>query len=335
MNTVKISPFKRGVPSLFFINSPFQAICMLEAIKEFEITDYQVYLVLYNDIRNEQLFALLEKEAVKYEVIDGNQIRLNSYFGLLYTFNSNRYKRAFIGHYNSDSFFYLALKKLSNNSDIVYLDDGAATITLLKGLFKRTGLGSLVFLYFKVIAKLHNISLENLYTIYGKLPNEKFNIYECDLSYLKSQSRNKTHKDIYFIGTNTSIYCNSYKIPEETLYTKLEQLLISLKRKYPNEHIIYVPHGRDESQIPKHVCLENDIEFKKVDTTVELYIASQNTQPLAIYGFSSSALFNLIKMMPVSLVYNVILTSSYHITDERLKGMMEYYEDNGIKTIEI
>ena len=60
--------FKEGVPSLFILTSPLQVICALEAINKFKIKDYQVVLVLVDDVRNSQVFELCKQFGIHYEI---------------------------------------------------------------------------------------------------------------------------------------------------------------------------------------------------------------------------------------------------------------------------
>lgn len=324
-------PFKKKTPSLFFINSPFQALCMLEAIEEFEIDDYKVYLVLYDDTRNAQLITLLNNNDVRYEIIEGSKNCFWNYLTLFLSLRWNRYKRSFIGHYNTDSFFYYALKYASCRSDIVYLDDGAATISLLNNTFRRSFGGGLVFVLFRVVAFIKCISLNNLYTIYSGITNNKFDIHICNFKRLAALSSGSQKGGVIIIGTNSSIYCRVNSLSECDYKLFLDSQFDSIRRKYPNEKISYVPHGRDVSSIPKNLCKKYNFEFKRVDSTVEIYVLSSVYIPIAIYGFTSSALFNLKKMIPSCDVFNIVLGSSnVGKMDTRLDKISDYYETIGI-----
>ena len=61
----------KGQPAIFCLSgSSFQALCMIEAIHAFEITDYRVLLCLSeNEIpRKGQIITLLEKYHIAYEI---------------------------------------------------------------------------------------------------------------------------------------------------------------------------------------------------------------------------------------------------------------------------
>jgi hypothetical protein len=330
----KDRPFKNSTPSLFFINSPFQALCMLEAIYEYNIKDYKVYLVLYDDVRNVQLKKLLEENNIHFEIIDGKKDRLWKYFTLLFSIKKTPYKRAYIGYYNTDSFFYYAIKYVSYNADVVYLDDGIATVSLLNGQYKRTLGGRFVFGIFRLAAYLKKISLDNLYTIYSGISNDAYNIRICDFQRLKLMSKERKHKDVVFIGTNSPLYSKANNITIEEYERGLDIYLGKIKRIHSNETIYYIPHGRDMSPIPSNLCAKHDIVFNKVDTTVELYILRQDNFPVAVYGLTSSALYNIKKMIPSCDVFNIDLSSilSTHNTT-RMEKLIDYYSSIGIKTI--
>lgn len=321
-------PFKIGTPSLFFINSPFQALCMLEAISEFQIKEYKVYLVLFDDVRNAQLIKLLNDNKIAYTVIKDDNRDLIDYLTLLFSFRYNKYKRAFIGFYNNDRFFYYAIKKISCNSDIVYLDDGAATITLLKGLFKRTLLGNVVFSLFRIVSFAKRVSLDNAYTIYEGISNNDYNIKICGLNRLKELQNNKEKGGVLIVGTNSNRYCQAYSLSHDDYSGLLDKYFHEIQNQFPNEEIVYVPHGRDESKTPQALCNSFGFAYQKVDTTVEMYVVNSLIAPVAIYGFTSSALYNLKKILPSCSVYNILLAE-----DKKLREISGYYETIGIQTI--
>ena len=321
-------PFVIGTPSLFFINSPFQALCMLEAIEEFCIKDYKVFLVLYDDMRNNQLMTLLDKSCITYTIIDGSKVGLIDYITLIFSYNCNRYKRAFIGHYNSDAFLYYAIKKLSRKSDIIYLDDGAATIPLLKGSFKRTFRGEILFDFFKSISYIKGISLDNIFTIYDGIINESYRVHICGFNRLNKLQNAKKKGGVLIIGTHSQRYCEAYGLNKEVYSSCLDKYLCRIANTYPNEKIVFVPHGRDNLDLPLSLCEKYKIVYQKVDTTVELYVLNSATIPIAIYGFTSSALFNLKKIIPSCQVNNILLS-----VNNTLEEISLYYETIGIKTI--
>lgn len=88
---------------------------------------------MVKDKRNQQLFTLLAQYHIQYEIIYSFQLSKFEKYNIIKA-NNEGYKRAFIGDMRSLIMHTVAFKNLQNNSDIVYLDDGNDTISLLKGM---------------------------------------------------------------------------------------------------------------------------------------------------------------------------------------------------------
>lgn len=188
--------FIDSTPSIFLVCSPLQAMCAINAIKEFKIHIYKFILVLVKDKRNQQLFTLLAQYHIQYEIIYSFQLGKFEKYNI-FKANNEGYKRAFIGDMRSLMMHTIAFKKLQNNSDIVYLDDGNDTISLLKGMkYSPNGVYEKIrykFIkkYFAIIGKSRKITFGKfLYTIYD-IPNDNYVIRLNNLdTFIKPQIRN-------------------------------------------------------------------------------------------------------------------------------------------------
>ena len=69
-DSIRDMAFAKHLPSAYLVASPFQLLCAIEAINEFEIKDYKIVLLLIeNSPRNEQLVAMAKTLQLDYEVL--------------------------------------------------------------------------------------------------------------------------------------------------------------------------------------------------------------------------------------------------------------------------
>ena len=134
-----MDPFALHIPSVFVLVSPFQVLCAIASIKNLQIEEYKIIIMRGNVHRDFQLVEILNQFGLPY-IIQGklsktDKIRL--FFKPLKRVD-NDYKRLFIGDYRQHYALKIGLCNVSCKSDIVYLDDGNITISLLKGTNRIT-----------------------------------------------------------------------------------------------------------------------------------------------------------------------------------------------------
>ncbi len=323
--------FDSMTPSVFVVGSPFQALCLVGAIRNLKLTEYKVVVIYYD--RYYQVKNVLGRFGVNYELryVGKYRWRMRWYRITSLIHRNNKYKRLFLGDFRSETLLYFGLQYISDGADIVYLDDGNATLPLFDGKRTTPPLGCLDTKYASVMTKYRKISfMKYFYSIYTGLPNEKFIIRHNSLDILNGNTSEIDNRRVYIIGTNTGLYCKSMNFPELTIVKVLETIIHSIRNKYLQTEIIYIPHGKDTSLEVKNLCDRYCVEYKKLDVPVELYFVDE-IKPIAIYGFMSSALFNLKQMFPASEVYNLYLPPSGEgDTIARKKSISEYYKKCGI-----
>lgn len=327
--------FKESHSSIFIINSPFQAICAIEAINKFKIEKYKILLNLIKDKRNEQLFNLLKKYNIAYSTNIDESISKFDKIKLLFK-KGGEYKRAFIGNYANLTSYYYALLYVQSNSSIVYLDDGNSSLRFLDDKCHFTGKTKISFSFYKMMMKIRNIKYHNFFTIYDNRPSNKYNIVINNLDILKNSKPRSEMKNIYIIGTNCYRYCEAAILPIDYFKKSIKNSFAKIKLKYPNQKIYYIPHGRDTSTFPKEFCDQFGFIFHEVEMTVEIYLLSLDYTPLGIYGYSSTALFNLRKIFPNSDICNLIIplkkdSPSY----DYMNQITDYFVNHNIRKIEI
>lgn len=330
------NPFEKGIPSLFIVGSPFQALCAIEAIHSFEINEYKFLLSLINDPRNKQLFKLLKDQNIKYEIVGfDKKIHWNFLYKLsLLRPRWNKYKRAFIGDYRFRSMFCPAFERLSNNSCIIFLDDGNCNVPLLKGLSQPL-YDNASGHFMKALNITRHISCgKYIFTHYADINNCNFHIYSNDFSNLSKSIRDKNKEGVCIIGTNPERFAWGYGMTIDEFWIEMENILCLIKKENPNKDIYYVPHGRDASSNTYDLCNKHGIRFVRADISVELLLIKMDVIPEIIYGMNSSALYSIRKMMPNIQIKNILFTWPCKFLNNHL-AIAEYYKAHGIELIEI
>ena len=332
-----MTPFDLHTPSYFSINSPFQAICAIATIKQLEIEDYRIIVCVRqkNDPRGSQLYSVLDFFGMQYRVVGplGRTIeRLYMIRSLLH--RHNRYQRLFLGDYRNISSFIIGCCFISDKSDVICLDDGNFTISLLNDILPEPLLPKTIKLLNLISRRRKIVHGQNLLTIYSDITNPKYQIANLDLSMILSQremSISET-KGIYIVGTNIERYCIPLEMSKEVFIDVLDELVCKLRKENPNESIVYIPHGRDVSMYAEHICKKYDCEFRRVEMTVEMELLREHNYPKAVFGFTSSALYNIKKMFPKTEVINIFLDVSWdNLVCKGRKLTSDYYVKNGIE----
>lgn len=329
--------FAEGVPSLFILTSPLQTICAIEAIKKYKINIYKIILVLEEDIRNQQVFELLDKYGLEYEISNCIYKR----FAVLRS-RTNKYKRAFIGDPRDIRQIYNALIRCSDGACIVMMDDGDDNVFMLKGysFFKAKNIRMRLSAYFynKVAPFFRRITYgKDLFTIYSNIPNDNYHIEPNTFSYF-SKCIGESARDfgVYFIGTNHNRFCEPQNYPLKDVIDGLEMILKKLKKDYPYDKIFYIPHGRDTASFPIDLCKKYDIQYQRPSKTVELMFIDQDIRPKVVYGFTSTALYNIKLLFPQTVTVNVVFNiNRSNVFIHQTEVISEYYREQGIDEMRI
>lgn len=326
--------FREGIQSLFVIQTPFQALCAINAIVQFHIEEYKLVLFLSGSEkkRDDQTLEILRKYKIKFQAISNFKVKW-SYRICMFFKKQGLYQRAFLGDFRFQDGLCYCLTKISHNGSIILMDDGNATITLLKNGYKPSGRAILSFSYYRFFAKLRNVSLNNLYTVYNGIESHDFNIKVNDLSYFSSINESGSLKGIIFVGTNNGEYLKILKMKDDEFKKMLEDIFESVRTKYPGEQLIYIPHGRDKTNYAKECCEQSGVKYIMPNHCVEVFLLDQPYPPLAVYGFfASSALFNIKKIFPNTLVRNISLSDMNLICNDNV-SICNYYEQQGIEIL--
>ena len=299
--------FVEKEPSLFIVQTPFQAMCAINAIRQLRIEDYTISLHLHKNTakRNKQTVELVERYGLKYKVAKTIPLNLFKLISLIFRRNG-RFNRAFLGTHLYHDGYYYALKELKKGGNLVLLDDGVATLSLLEGDYNITGKSAVYMSVYKAVAKLRGIQLNNVMTVYKDISNPRWNIAFNNISLLRQSENQPVNNTVFFVGTNNSGFIERRGVDEVPFRQMLFHVLNEVRDIYQDCDIIYVPHGRDKSTFAKEMCQKNGIEYKALDINIENYILSLNLVPAAILGFTSSALYNLKMIFPETDIKNYV-----------------------------
>lgn len=322
-------------PTIFYVSSPFQILCALEAIYYYQIDQYKFILGTTNDIRDTQMFKLLEQQKIPYELFPLNKLtNIDRLLLIIKSYckkNHRTYKQAFLGDYFTLDFYIHSFQFLKRGSNIIYLDDGTSTIAI----FNRQINANLIFKIKKAIISL-NLFLKGIkgfryyFTLFSDIKTKQFICLENKFSLMKEIKSQNIPTDVYIVGTNINRFCDVFNIQISDFISQLELLFKNLIDKYIAKKIIYIPHGRDTNTNIVNLCKAYKIEYRKLDVAIEYYMFKERIFPEAVYGFTSTALFNLKKMYPKTSVYNIRIKGNNSHYNQLYNTISEYYKKHEI-----
>lgn len=335
-----MKPFAPNIPSVFIVDSPLQAICAVAAIKQLSIEKYRMIVVRAGDgPRYSTITHFLQMQKIGFATISHNHFTYKWYqlLGLIKR-TKNPYKRLFIGYFGSPFQHFVGSCAVADGADVVYLDDGVATVTLLK----HRVITDIVYFQDKRIIKMigahrNLVFYRNILTMYSDISNKNYNVKNLQLDILKDKDLGDCHETgVFIVGTHSQSYCKQLQFDEEEFDERCDSFFARLKSEYVSEKIIFIPHRLDNSEYAQKLCHKYGFEFRPAEITIEVEMMQNAYIPKAIFGFTSSALFNLKKMFPNTYVANVVFEpqeTTEHYQD--FLAISAYYEQNGIELIKM
>ncbi len=332
---MKSNPFELHKPSVFIVGSPFQALCAIAAIRQLEIDDYKMIAVFPSrQIRNQQLQQVLNDNKIKYQGIHLNEVVNIIYKCLsLLKLPFRKYNRLFLPDIRDLKLLAIGCCYVKGRSDVVYTDDGSASICILQGATSRIPTADTSPYLRRLIKGRGFVFNKNLLTIYEGIENLNYNIEILNFRNLLPSKMSLTQHGVYIVGTFIDSYISAVGMERDFFISCHDNLCRVIKHKYAGEKIVYIPHGRDKSLYAQKICNELGVEFRRPEVSVELELLKQSSEPIAIYGFTSSALFNLKKIFPMAEVVDAMFDFKEPLSplkEDRL-GISAYYRKCGIK----
>lgn len=289
--------------TLFIVNSPFQCLCMLEAIEYFNIKEFTVFQSADFENSTEYMERLLTPLGISIEKMDYNHI-VKSIPKHLFS-KHDYYDTIFIGNFMSYDFI-LAWIYGKIGANVCYLDDGVQTVYVCAKGFRRTYKNwkiKIVISFYSIFAFFKGMMKKNFFFTIYDVQTDKFRIIRNPFCRLRD-SIDKIQKGVYIIGTNSELLPIKNHSYEEYLY----KLISRLKETFPNEIIYYCPHRRDKNTpYVLDFCRKQGIEIFDTKISVEADFISLGIRPRYIAGFGSNALITLRMLYPDIVIENFLL----------------------------
>lgn len=341
--------FAKYTPSVFIVGSPLQLLCAIEAIREFKIeTYYFVFTLDYEAPRNQQIFEMAEYYNLKsYDI---HWLRIEPYRDVPNVIKSigQKFARIFIGDYYMTYCHYLAEQYAKPNSIIIYVDDGMSSILCFNGLgkiHKPTNWRKRLNWYrnrivgrSKLIKELERKQIYDsncFFTLFSDIETKHFALYPNTFRHLLESSKldgGKREDVVIIIGLAISVQADELlRIPEYEIESIVWNNLSEIKQSYPSTRIVYIPHGRDNNNNVPQFCSMLGIEYMRLNEPIESFMIKSDMNPLALYGFGSSALLTLHRFFSSAKAVNwKFVTTKKGSLDKIDKTIKKYYEKSGI-----
>ena len=313
---------------LIIVNSPFQALCAIEAINHYGIEN-PVFAHVDSPIVREKTVPLIKKM--------GRSIFLRpegpgTIAFIRETKNEvkEKYSTIIIGDWFSYGQYIIALFSAKRKASFIYLDDGNSTLRMdpaISGKRYRTLSQRVEYALLGVKKRIMHIN-ERLFSIYnmeGKAPMfwEKNN-FDC----LRNNG-NHSQMGVYVIGTNSSALTFS-----DTTYE--EQLLLlnkHIKKTYPDDTVWYCPHRRDTNDFSS-IITSCGWKIFNTDISVEVDFIQKGINPRCVFGYNSTALLTLKKIYPSSLISTIRVKLLDDSMNLRYRNIENYFAKNEIGIME-
>lgn len=287
--------------TLFIVTSPFQCMCMLEAIRYFNIRTFKILVTYSDEFSLDKINLLLKRHNLSYSKRKIAHL-LCDVFPIIFS-NRQSYNNIFIGDFQYKHHLALAYIASSFRANFFYLDDGVQTLSFFSSFTfqrKQKLTVKIVFFLYKIIGYIKFVKRPVFFTIFN-VSSSYYQIIKNPLTLIKNMSR-LVPKDIFIIGTNSSIM-------DFDIYNYFEYITAiynNVYRRFPLEKVYYCPHRRDSNlnQILE-LCDKLNIKIFNTKIAVEYDFIDNNISPKLIIGFTSNALITLHTIYPKALVESV------------------------------
>ena len=313
--------------NIFFINSPLQLLCAIEASVIFKTSNN--ILVIFNKGSGEnynQIQQMLERyETIfsKVEVIDRKLKSIKGWLAGFHAINQladkyNRIDNLFIGDYRNGIARHFQNSVLFDN--VYILDDGFSTIHIYKRLRKgklTSYKDYLKYIFSRGKYRFKASKRVNYFTIFDKQITGK-NIYSNNLNHLVRNDEWNSSDKIFWLGS---------PIVEDRIVTTdyyLESIRRWSRELNNKDEIIYFPHRREKKQKIHEIEKKYGFQCNRINVPIELYLVRERVKPKAIISFFSTALYTLNRIMGSNRIYYIPIESSKILKGK--KHIQDIYE---------
>lgn len=324
-------PFKiRNNKVAILVDSPFQALCAIEAINYFNII--RPYFFCHNTEQGHIMtHSYLRSRGYNVQLLEDSR---NATQCILSNLSHEKFDCFIIGDYFCKKQFLLSLVWSNYKSRIIYVDDGNSTLSLAPRKKQRfIGRGTIHTILFNILLfierlKLPRKSFFSIFDINGKVSCPVIN---NDFRYLsKSHSGFNSNNGIFIVGTNTSMLgweCKDFE-------NKLVVIKEYYGKLYPYDRIFFCPHRRDANNYER-ICKHLSIELFDTQVSVEVDFLSKDICPKVIIGFGSTALFTMHKLFNSCDVIDISMICKDQELQKEYKTIEQHYREVGIHVLSL
>lgn len=273
--------------AISIISSPFQLFSFNELIKQKNISNYILFVLVYSHYELLQIKNLaLSLDIQIHKTIIGKKVF--QYFSLRKQIRKfTNLDIIVIGNFFSDPHLFF-LNEIKNGK-IIVLDDGLNSKLIINSLTKRN------YPFFKnIFIRLFGLNLDfpkrfSIFTMFDLNSNNHNIIIEKNhLNDFKKNIQKFQKEDItFFIGQPFV----ELKILDQFFYFSI---INKLNRKFSN--LIYIPSRKENDLNLNRMKKKYDINVLRTNMNVEHYILNKKIIPKSIIGLTSTALVSLNKL---------------------------------------
>lgn len=324
----------RKTVNVFVIESPFQMLSALEAVRYFALDNNVLFMRISGNSRNnEQLGTianygdwikiipfetakLRDLAAIKRSI---REIRKNYEIGLL-----------FLGEFYSP--VITAFGVLFSSTKIYVLDDGAGSLEIWNYYHSSDPKQAKRFMHASLnnrIKAMVNCLLRNwpgkkrkviyLFSCFDLTSNQRLQVTKHNFDFTRSKTSTLTEQKndtLFFLG---SCACESGVVTEEYY----EQCISKVAALYKDMHLVYLPHRHERADKIASRVAPYGFEIKYLDSIVELGFCELQERPRYVASFLSTALYSLKMIFPEADVTAFLYDESQ--INQRYRAQSLYY----------
>lgn len=317
--------------SLFFVSSPLEMICAIEARSQFQTKNNILVLYLFEvDIsivnyiislgeKWEKVYRL-NRSSINYGkkfVVLTNKLKKNKY---QYFFSTGMtFAAHFLFNIQFEKQYFLDDGTLTLHNVSLFEKEGSLTrkLSLFPGhdkyKFKHKLNEALHFLFgHKLRGKVEEL---NLFTFFKIQKKPKIHVVENKLLWFdkikKTNILNQEDNLVYIIGSPLVFA----KIINENYYFELIQQIIA---KFSNKKMIYVKHRWEQKEDIENIQKRFNLKILENENIIEIDFLKKGILPKHIVGTISTALFTLKNLYPSANIYSTSLELQKVYEDKRI-----------------
>lgn len=303
--------------------SPLQIMLAHNICKMYLHSYVKCFIMTYN---NDNRYAKCEKLAQEYgydvQAVHVTNRLLSHYWGIvkkciLSFINDEDFDMVIQGIFSTFYFYAFSLNLLKKGGELIITDDGTATFLLEDTKYMDSVVKSPIYKGIFALMNIRKIKHGLFYSIFDNIKSSYFNFKKLKMDLA---IQNRSQEGVYFLGTFQEAFASKFKpaISSEQFDNLVKQSVDYLHCKYPNEKIIYTPHGREWESNSLNICDRYQLEYMPTEVSVEVDYPKARIYPKVIVGFKSTALFTLKAIFPLAEVIDIWPSNVNFINKDQL-----------------